>query len=82
VTAVIRMALVVCLASGLGACASDPNCEEPGLYESAVPGKRIVAPEGLDPLAEYKETKIPEVAQQDGAREKGCVDRPPRFFSE
>ena len=76
------MALVVCLASGLGACASDPNCEEPGLYESAVPGKRIVSPEGLDPLAEYKETKIPEVAQKSGEGQEGCVDRPPRFFSE
>jgi len=82
VTAVIRMALVVCLALGLGACASDLNCEEPGLYESAVPGKRIVSPEGLDPLAEYKETKIPEVAQKSGEGQEGCVDRPPRFFSE
>jgi hypothetical protein len=76
------MALVVCLALGLGACASDLNCEEPGLYESAVPGKRIVSPEGLDPLAEYKETKIPEVAQKSGEGQEGCVDRPPRFFSE
>jgi len=74
--------LLVCLASGLGACASDLNCEEPGLYEAAAPGKRIVAPEGLDQLAEHKETQIPDVARQASARDKGCVDRPPRFFSE
>jgi uncharacterized lipoprotein len=67
---------------GLAGCASDLYCEEPEAYQAAVSGKRIVAPEGLDDLSEYKEIKIPDVAVKSRAGEKGCVDRPPRYFSE
>ena len=81
-TVVIQRVLFLSLVLGLGACASDLNCEEPEAYQAAVTGKRLVAPEGLDGLAEYKETKIPDVAVKTHTGEKGCVDRPPRYFSE
>ena len=81
-TVVIRRVLFICLIMGLGACASDPYCEEPQPYQASVSGKRIVAPEGLDGPAEYKETKIPDVAVKTHTGEKGCVDKPPRYFSE
>ncbi len=62
----------------LGACGSVETCEEPKFYESAVGGKRIEAPEGLDSLAAGKELVIPDASPRPTrAPGSGCVDRPP-----
>ncbi len=47
---------------GLNACGKDdvmPSCDEFQPYQAVVEGQRIVSPDGLDPLDEYKEMPIP-----------------------
>ncbi len=65
----------VCVLTG---CASAPKCDELAFYEYAEGGRRIVPPNDLDPLDEFKEMVIPEASPRPprdlGA---GCLDRPP-----
>ncbi len=59
-------------------CSSAPTCEELAFYESATGGKRIVAPEDLDSLDEYKEMVIPEASPRPPRdMTAGCLDLPP-----
>ena len=59
-------------------CNSAPTCEELAFYESAEGGRRIVAPDDLDPLDEYKEIIIPEASPRPPRDlSAGCVDKPP-----
>jgi hypothetical protein len=59
-------------------CSSAPTCEELAFYESAQGGRRIVAPDDLDPLDEYKEMVIPEASPRPPRDlSAGCVDKPP-----
>ncbi len=62
----------------ISGCSSAPTCDEPALFESAEGGKRIVAPEDLDDLDEYKEMVIPEASPRPPRDlNAGCVDLPP-----
>lgn len=70
------------LATGLAACGGndtvDPDCNKPQRYQAATEGKRVVVPEGLDPLNEFSEMPIPKA--DPGAPEPPpgrCVDAPP-----
>ncbi len=48
---------------GLSACGKDEirvSCDEPQAYQSVVDGKRVIVPEGLDPLDKLKEMPLPE----------------------
>lgn len=74
--------LIMISAIGLGACSSDPLCEDAQDYQASTLGKRIVSPDGLDTLQEYKELKIPEAAPQTGEKKLGCTDKPPGFFTQ
>ena len=59
-------------------CISAPTCEELAFYESATSGKRIVAPDDLDSLDEYKEMVIPEASRRPPRDlTAGCLDLPP-----
>lgn len=70
--------LLLAMTVGITGCTSAPTCDEPAFYESAEGGKRIVAPEDLDGLAEHKEMVIPEASPRPPRdRSKGCLDRPP-----
>ena len=75
-------ALLLTTAFGLGACSGDPLCEKPEVYQSSVVGKRIEAPEGLTALVDYKELKIPEASPRTGEKQAGCVDKPPKYYTE
>ena len=73
--------LVLALTSGLAACGKDEirtSCDEPRPYQLVTKGDKVVVPEGLDPLDEYKEMRIPEAqaaAQQPAAGK--CLESPP-----
>ncbi len=59
-------------------CSSAPTCEELAFYESAEGGRRIEAPDDLDPLDEYKEMIIPEASPRPPRDlSAGCLDKPP-----
>ena len=64
-------------------CSSAPTCDELAFYESAEGGKRIVAPEDLDDLDEYKEMVIPEASPRPPRDlNAGCIDLPPTMKTE
>ena len=59
-------------------CNVAPTCEELAFYESATGGKRIVAPDDLNDLDEYKEMVIPEASPRPPRdMTAGCLDKPP-----
>ncbi len=59
-------------------CSSAPTCDELAFYESATGGRRITAPDDLDPLDQYKEIAIPEASPRPPRDlSAGCLDRPP-----
>ena len=72
--------LSLCLLSNLAACGKDKfmrKCDEPEPYQSVVASKRVVVPDGLDPLDDLKEMPIPKSdspPRPDGA---GCIASPP-----
>ena len=72
--------LCLLLLNGLAGCFGDrglAKCDEPEPYQSVVAGKRVVVPEGLDPLDDIKEMPIPKSdtpPRPDGA---GCLAKPP-----
>ena len=55
----------------------DIDCSEPQKYQSVVAGKRIVVPEDLDPLDEFKEMPIPESQAEPRADSAKCIENPP-----
>jgi hypothetical protein len=65
----------------LGACGGASSvCEKPKLYQQSQPGKRIEAPEGLDPLQPGREMTIPEASPRDPRPENSpCLELPPSF---
>jgi len=70
--------LVFTAAIMITGCNSAPTCDELAFYESAEGGRRIVAPEDLDGLDEYKEMVIPEASPRPPRNlSAGCIDRPP-----
>lgn len=80
----IGMIFLVLFVAGLSACGKDKvrdTCDEPQRYQSVVEGKRIVVPEGLDPLDDFKEMPIPKsqtAPRPEGAR---CIQSPPSVSS-
>jgi len=68
------------LLGSLAACGKEEirtTCDEIQPYQTVVPGKRVVVPEGLDSLDEDKEMPIP--AAESPPRPDGavCIDYPP-----
>jgi len=67
----------------LGACGGASSvCEKPKLYQQSEPGKRIEAPEGLDPLQPTREMTIPDPSPRDPRpADAPCLELPPTFGS-
>ncbi|MBT8091774.1 MAG: hypothetical protein KJN77_01975 [Gammaproteobacteria bacterium] len=82
----IKIVFLLAFVIGLAACggdnAIDTSCDEPQRYQSVSAGKRIVVPEGLDPLNEFAEMPIPS-AENVAERPKGsrCIEMPPSIGS-
>ncbi|MBT8099721.1 MAG: hypothetical protein KJO82_08220 [Gammaproteobacteria bacterium] len=72
----------IALVSGCGGT-PDRSCDDIRVYQTAVPGKRITPPEGLDALDTFKEIPLPEASPRT-ERPKGspCLDLPPNILSE
>ena len=68
------------LLSGLAACGKDrimKKCNEPEPYQSIAASKRVVVPEGLDPLDDIKEMPIPKAETPPRPEGAGCLASPP-----
>ncbi len=59
------------------------SCDEPRLYQEAVAGPRLEAPEGLDELDSFREMPVPEAAPRPERPEGSpCLDLPPSIRSD
>jgi len=76
---ILALALLSALLSG---CAQNLSCDKPQEYEAAVETDKIAPPDGLDPLEETREMRIPRASPQD-PRPPGspCLDLPPPLRS-
>ena len=66
--------------SGLAACGRGEvrtTCDEPQPYQAVVPGQRVVVPEDLDPLDQYKEMPIPQSDSPPRPEGAKCIEYPP-----
>jgi hypothetical protein len=66
--------------SSLVACGKDDirtSCDELQPYQTVVPGQRVVVPEGLDSLDQFKEMSIPESQSPPRPEGAACIDYPP-----
>ncbi|MDH3619560.1 MAG: hypothetical protein OER91_01620 [Gammaproteobacteria bacterium] len=77
-----QLIAVLILSASLSACGGkDPkpiDCEEGLKYQNREQGKRVVVPEGLDPLNEFAEMPIPKADPEAPEPVPGkCVDMPP-----
>lgn len=80
-TGLLRVTMMLVLIVSISACGKDVDmtCDDVRAYQLAAPGKRVVAPDGLDNLDPLKESPLPEAAPQ-AERPPGspCIDRPPK----
>jgi hypothetical protein len=64
----------------MAGCGGTLPCSDPEPYERSRPGKRVEAPEGLDPLNPNREMTIPEPSPRPpSAANAACLDYPPSF---
>jgi hypothetical protein len=77
-----RLIAVLTLSAVMSACGGNDtkvtDCEEGVKYQNRAEGRRVVVPEGLDPLDEFAEMPIPR-ADPDAAQPAPgkCADTPP-----
>jgi len=69
---IMLSSLVACGRSGVRS-----SCDEPQPYQAVVPGQRIVVPEGLDSLDQYKEMPIPQSDSPPRPEGAVCIEYPP-----
>jgi hypothetical protein len=70
--------LITLFSALLTGCAQNLSCDKPQPYQAAVETSKVAAPDGLDPLEEDREMRIPRASPQD-PRPPGspCLDLPP-----
>ena len=79
----MKVIVLLCLALLVGACGGTAACEKPRLYQQSHLGKRIEAPEGLDPLEASREMTIPDASPRDPLPEGSpCLEFPPTLTIE
>ncbi len=72
---ILQFTFLTALLSG---CAQNLSCDDPQPYQAAVETAKVASPDGLDPLEESREMRIPRASPQD-PRPPGspCLDLPP-----
>ncbi len=76
IAAIIIGTLVAC-----GGKNSVVSCDDATKYQSAVEGKRVEIPDGLDSLDEFKEMSIPKAESEPRAENAGCLESPPSILT-
>ena len=72
------------LATTLAGCGKDDiieTCDELKAYQTIVPGKKVIVPEGLDPLDELLEMPVPKAEGEPRPAGSKCIDKPPSVLS-
>ncbi len=83
----IRFLIAVTSASLLGSLSGcwgsniSETCDEVQAYQLVVPSKRVVVPDGLDPLEEFKEMPIPKAETPPRPAGGKCIESPPSVLS-
>lgn len=67
--------------SACGGAKISETCDEVQAYQRVVPGKRVVVPEGLDPLEEFKEMPTPKAETPPRPAGAKCIESPPAILS-
>ncbi len=57
------------------------TCDDPQPYESVVASKRVVVPEGLDPLDDFKEMPVPKATTPPRPEDSDCLESPPSILT-
>jgi len=81
---VLTMVASAVLLGSLVACGGPTvrvTCDEPQPYQSVVGGKRIVVPDDLDPLDDFKEMPIPKAETPPRPEGSKCVESPPSILT-
>lgn len=72
---------VAFLLVSLSSCGRDKaivtTCDEPQAYQAVVPGKKVVVPDDLDPLDEFKEIAVPKAESPPRPPGSKCIENPP-----
>ncbi len=78
---IVKLLTITLLAAGLTGCFGKGEvrlkCDKPRAYQTAVPSKRVAAPEGLDQLDGLKEMPVPEARTPEQPANGDCIDAPP-----
>ena len=81
-----RLLAVLVLGASLSACGGNEtraiDCTKELKYQNRTVGKRVVAPEGLDQLDQFREMPIPEAdPEAPSAGPNDCGDKPPTIMT-
>lgn len=81
---VVKIVIGMLMMSGLSACGGtkiSESCKEPQAYQAIVPSKRIVVPDDLDPLDDFKEIPLPKAETPPRPEDAHCLESTPSILS-
>lgn len=81
VTIITAGAAILCSLSACGGAKISETCDEPQPYQAVVPGKKVVVPEDLDPLEEFKEMPIPKAEAPPRPKGARCIESAPSILT-
>ncbi len=79
-----RLMIAALIIGSLSACGGNKTnvpCDDATNYQSAVAGKRVEVPDGLDSLDEFKEMPIPKAETGPRAENSRCLELPPSILT-
>ena len=79
-----RLIIAALILGSLSACGGGKTtvpCDDATNYQSAVAGKRVEVPDGLDSLDEFKEMPIPKAESEPRAENSRCLEAPPSILT-
>jgi len=77
-----KIAVILVMTHALSACFGNDEikltCDEPQLYQAAVETKKVVVPDGLDALEEFREMPVPKAESEARPVGSRCIESPPK----